>query len=174
VRAHGCRPTKSIRALVDAVGDRALVGAGTVLTPSDVDAVAAAGGTLIVSPDANEDVIRRTTALGLVSLPGVATPAEAFRALQHGADALKLFPAEAAPPPVLKAIRAVLPKGTRVLVVGGVGCSRASMEPYWGVGAAGFGLGGSLYQPGMSAEEVGTRAAAAVSAARELLGETGG
>jgi 2-dehydro-3-deoxyphosphogalactonate aldolase len=119
---------------------------------------------MIISPNTNVDVIRASAAAGLVSLPGVATPSEAFAALDAGATALKLFPAEAASPAVLKAMGAVLPKGTRMLPVGGV--SPDTMTPWLASGAAGFGLGSALYKPGLSAAEVGANARAFVTELR--------
>lgn len=151
-------PLDSIARLADAIGDRALVGAGTVLTPEAVDRVAAAGGRLIVMPHADVAVIRAAKAAGLLVVPGFATPTEAFAALDAGADALKLFPAEAAPPPVLKAMLAVLPAGTRVLPVGGI--RPETMAGYWQAGAAGFGLGSALYKPGDGAATVHRKALA--------------
>ena len=136
----------------------AMVGAGTVLDPADVDRVQAAGGQLIVMPHGDPAVIRRAKALGMACVPGVATPTEAFAALAAGADALKLFPAEALPPPVMKAWLAVLPRGTALLPVGGI--RPDNMAPYWAAGARGFGLGSALYKPGMDAAAVDTTAQA--------------
>ncbi|MCP3729922.1 2-dehydro-3-deoxy-6-phosphogalactonate aldolase [Sphingomonas sp. MG17] len=155
-------PLESIARLAQAAAGRAMVGAGTVLSEADVAAVAAAGGTLIISPNANPGVIAASAARGLVSLPGIATPTEAFAALDAGATALKLFPAEAASPTVLKAMRAVLPKVLRILPVGGI--APDNMQPWRDAGAAGFGLGSALYKPGFTAAEVGTRAAAFIKA----------
>ncbi|MEH3099921.1 2-dehydro-3-deoxy-6-phosphogalactonate aldolase [Sphingomonas adhaesiva] len=155
-------PLASIAALARALEGRAVVGAGTVLRVEDVAAVQAAGGTVIIAPNANPAVIAATAARGLVALPGVATPTEAFAALDAGAAALKLFPAEAASPAVLKAMRAVLPKAVRVLPVGGV--TPEGMAPWRAAGAAGFGLGSALYAAGMTADEVGARAARFVAA----------
>lgn len=155
-------PFTSIAQLSRLLGDRAVVGAGTVLRVADVDAVAQAGGTLVIAPNANPAVIAAATARGLVALPGIATPTEAFAALDAGAAALKLFPAEASSPTALKAMRAVLPAGTRVLPVGGI--VPDTMAQWWTVGAAGFGLGSALYTPGMSADQVGERAAAFAAA----------
>jgi 2-dehydro-3-deoxyphosphogalactonate aldolase len=151
-------PLVSIRRLADALGDRAVVGAGTVLRASDVDGVADAGGRLIVMPHTDTDVIRHAKARGLVAMPGFATPSEAFAGLNAGADALKLFPAEANPPAVLKAMKAVLPKSVPVLPVGGI--VPESMAAYVAAGAAGFGLGSALYKPGASAVEVAAKARA--------------
>lgn len=157
-------PLDSIARLKRRLSDRAMVGAGTVLRESDVAAVADAGGTLIISPNANPTVIAASAARGLISLPGIATPTEAFAAVDAGATALKLFPAEAASPAVLKAMRAVLPKDMRVLPVGGI--APDTMQPWRDAGAAGFGLGSALYKPGLTALEVGERAAAFVAAIR--------
>ena len=145
-------------------GEAAMAGAGTVLDPDMVDKIAAARGTLIVSPNFNEAVVRRARARGLVALPGVATPSEAFAALAAGADALKLFPAEMIPPAAVKAMRAVLPREARLIIVGGV--TPQSMRDYLAAGANGFGIGGSLYKPGDSAESVGRKAGEFVAACR--------
>lgn len=150
------RPLESIRLLAEAHGDHCLVGAGTVLAPAQVDEVAGAGGRLVVMPHADVAVIRAARAAGLRCTPGVATPTEAFAALQAGADALKLFPAEQLPPPVLKAWRSVLPPGTALLPVGGITPER--MADYRAAGAAGFGIGSALYAPGMDAATVARRA----------------
>lgn len=155
-------PLSSIEALASACGDRAMIGAGTVLTEEDVARVRDAGGAIIISPNMNPDVIRAAVADGLVSLPGIFTASEAFAALNEGATALKLFPAEAAHPGVVKALRAVLPPATRVLPVGGI--TPDAMAPWRAAGAAGFGLGSALYTPGLAAEEVGIRARAFVAA----------
>ena len=144
------------------MGERALVGAGTVLNVGQVREVERAGGRLVVSPNTNPDVIRATARAGMVSAPGYFTPSEAFAALDAGATALKLFPAEAASPAVVKAQRAVLPKDLPLLIVGGV--SATTMGPWLEAGANGFGLGSGVYSPGRSAEDSGTRAAAYVQA----------
>jgi len=157
-------PLDSVARLASRFAGRAVVGAGTVLRVEDVAAVEAAGGTMIISPNANLQVIAASAARGLVSLPGVATPSEAFAALDAGATALKLFPAEGSSPQILKAMRAVLPKEVRVLPVGGI--APDTMAPWIAAGAAGFGLGSALYKPGMSAEQVGTNARAFVAALR--------
>ena len=157
-------PLDSIARLARRLSGRAMVGAGTVLCEADVAAVADVGGTLIISPNTNPAVIAASAARGLISLPGIATPTEAFAALGAGATALKLFPAEAASPAVLKAMRAVLPKDMRVLPVSGI--APDNMQPWRDAGAAGFGLGSALYQPGLTANEVGERAAAFVAAIR--------
>lgn len=155
-------PLDSVARLVAALGDRAMIGAGTVLTVDQVAAMRDAGGRMVISPNTNIDVIRATAAAGLVSLPGIATPSEALAAIDAGATALKLFPAEAASPAVLKAMRAILPANLRVLPVGGI--VPEGMASWSEAGAAGFGLGSALYKPGMPAGEVGTRARAFVAA----------
>jgi 2-dehydro-3-deoxyphosphogalactonate aldolase len=157
-------PFESISRLARRLEGRAVVGAGTVLAAEDVDRVRDAGGTLVVSPHTDTAVIARTAALGLASVPGFATPSEAFAALRAGATALKLFPAEGASPAVLKAVRAVLPPGTRVLPVGGI--APDGMGPWLEAGAAGFGLGSAVYRPGDPAAEVREKAGAFVSAYR--------
>lgn len=155
-------PFASIEKLVRRFGDRAVVGAGTVLTVENVLRVEATGGTLIIAPNANTAVISAAAERGMVAMPGIATPTEAFAALAAGAAALKLFPAEAASPNVLKAMRAVLPKDLRMLPVGGI--TPKAMAVWRDAGAAGFGLGSALYAPGMTAAEVGERARAFVAA----------
>ena len=155
-------PLESIARLAKRMAGRAVIGAGTVLRGVDVAAVRAAGGTMIISPNANPAVIAASAAAGLVSLPGIATPTEAFAALEAGATALKLFPAEAANPTVLKAMRAVLPKTVRVLPVGGI--APDNIGPWLDAGAAGFGLGSALYKPGLTAAEVGANARAFIAA----------
>lgn len=155
-------PVESIRRMVAALGDRATVGAGTVLTAEEVRAVHGAGGQLIVSPNVDRAVIETTKALGMQSFPGVFTPTECFAALKAGADALKVFPAMLMGPDGVKAIRAVLPPETAVYMVGGVG--EADFKNYRAAGATGFGLGSSLYRPGATAIEVGRRASGAVAA----------
>jgi len=155
-------PLDSVARLVDALGDRAMIGAGTVLTVGQVAAMRDAGGRMVISPNTNVDVIRASAAAGLVSLPGIATPSEALAALDAGATALKLFPAEAASPAVLKAMRAILPSELRVLPVGGI--VPEGMAPWRQAGAAGFGLGSALYKPGLTAAEVGANARAFVAA----------
>lgn len=158
-------PLRSIERLAAHMGDRAIVGAGTVLTVAQVQKVADAGGRIIVSPSTDYDVITATTAAGLVSAPGYFTPSEAFLALKAGAHVLKLFPAEAATPNVVKAQRAVLPKDVPLLIVGGV--TPTTMDKWLEVGANGFGLGSALYRPGQSAEEVGAQARAFVEALKK-------
>lgn len=157
-------PLASIERLARRFGDQALVGAGTVLSVPDVRAVKEAGGRLIVSPNTDVDVIAASVDAGLVSAPGYFTPSEAFAALKAGAHALKLFPAEAATPAVVKAQRAVLPKHVPLLVVGGV--TATTMQPWLDAGANGFGLGSGLYKPGMTAAEVAANARAYIDALR--------
>jgi 2-dehydro-3-deoxyphosphogalactonate aldolase len=152
------RPLSSIENLSAHFGDRLLTGAGTVMDCASVLEVAAAGGRLIVMPHADPKVVETAKSQGLYALPGFATPTEAFRMLAAGADGLKLFPAEANPPPVLKAMRAVLPAETQVLPVGGI--TPEKLAAYWNAGANGFGLGSALYAPGMSVEKVSGNAAA--------------
>nr|WP_316629411.1 2-dehydro-3-deoxy-6-phosphogalactonate aldolase [uncultured Brevundimonas sp.] len=158
------QPLESIRRLRAALDGRALVGAGTVLTPEAARQVAEAGGQLVISPNTNAEVIRQTKALGLLSLPGFFTASEAFVALDAGADALKLFPAEVAGPKGLKAVRAILPAGTRVYAVGGV--DPDSMDGWRAAGASGFGIGSAVFKPGQTAEQIGRNAQAFVSAWR--------
>jgi 2-dehydro-3-deoxyphosphogalactonate aldolase len=165
-------PLRSIEALAARHGGRALVGAGTVTTPAEVDAVAAAGGRLIVMPHADAGLVASAKARGLCCVPGVATPTEAFAALAAGADALKLFPAEMLRPPVVKALRAVLPRDVRLLPVGGI--TPADLGAYVAAGANGFGLGSALYAPGMPPEQVGERAEAFVAAWRAATGAAAG
>ena len=151
-------PLESIRLIAGALGDRALVGAGTVLDPADVRRVAEAGGRLIISPNTYTPVIEATVAAGLVSMPGYFTPSEAFEAVRAGAHSLKLFPAEAASPTVVKGQLAVLPKHIPLLVVGGI--TPGNMRPYLEAGAKGFGLGSGLYKPGQTPEQVRMQAQA--------------
>ena len=155
-------PLMSIRAMVAAVGERAVIGAGTVLTTEAVDDVARAGGQLIVSPDCNAAVIGRTVARGLQSWPGIFTPTEAFAAIRAGATGLKLFPGSMAGPGGLKAMKAVLPPEVPVYAVGGAGAE--SFADWAAAGADGFGLGTALYVPGLPAGEIGARARAIVAA----------
>jgi len=145
-------PLKSIERLSKRLGDRAMVGAGTVLEAGQVAGVKAAGGQLIVSPNTNVEVIAATVAAGLASCPGYFTPSEAFAALAAGAHALKLFPAEAATPALVKAQRAVLPKDVPILVVGSV--KPELMAAWLEAGANGFGLGSGVFKPGNSAAQV--------------------
>lgn len=156
------RPLDSIERLARQWGGPLLVGAGTVLSAADADRVADAGGRLVLAPNFDAEVVRRTKARGLLSVPGVATPSEGFAALAAGADALKLFPAEMLGPPVLKAWRAVFPPGTPMLPVGGVGTH--NLAAFRAAGAAGAGIGSSLYAPGVALDELERRAAELVRA----------
>jgi 2-dehydro-3-deoxyphosphogalactonate aldolase len=160
---------ESIRLLAQSFDGRALIGGGTVLIPDHVDKLAGAGGAFIVSPNSSQEVIRRTKQCGLASLPGVATPTEAFEALQHGADALKLFPAELIPPPGIKALLAVLPPETRLIPVGGI--DHTNMKGYIRAGAAGFGYGGSLFKPHYSQRELARRADLLVATYRSITAQ---
>jgi 2-dehydro-3-deoxyphosphogalactonate aldolase len=156
------QPMESIARLAREFGDRLLIGAGTVMTPAQVAEIAAAGGKLVVTPHADPAVTRAAKQCGLLAVPGFFTPAEAFTMLSAGADGLKLFPAEAASPAVLRALRAVLPAGTAVLPVGGIDAS--NMAAWQAAGAAGFGIGSSIYKPGDSAETVAAKAHALIAA----------
>ncbi|MGF6210715.1 2-dehydro-3-deoxy-6-phosphogalactonate aldolase [Comamonas sp. 4034] len=158
-------PLRSIAAMRAAYPD-VLVGAGTVLTAQQVRDVHAAGGQLIISPNCNPAVIDESVKLGLISLPGVLTPTEAFTALAHGAHGLKIFPAELASPAVVKALLAVLPQGTGIYPVGGI--SPDNMAPWLQAGAAGFGIGSSLFKPGKTAAQVAADAQAFASNYRAL------
>lgn len=153
-------PLRSIRTLRDALPADCLIGAGTVLSEADVLAVRDAGGQLIVMPHSDRKVLRAAKAAGLQLAPGVMTPTEAFAALEEGADALKLFPAEALTPAVVRALLAVLPKGTPLVPVGGI--TPDNMGPFLEAGVAGFGLGSGLFKPGLSAADVRERADAYV------------
>jgi 2-dehydro-3-deoxyphosphogalactonate aldolase len=155
-------PLASISALARAFGDRMLVGAGTVMTAAQVAEIAAAGGRLIVTPHADAEVVRAAKRHGLLAVPGFFTPAEAFAMLAAGADALKLFPAEGGSPAMLRAMRAVLPAGTKVLPVGGIDAS--NMAPWRQAGAAGFGIGSAIYKPGDTPDVVSAKARALIAA----------
>jgi 2-dehydro-3-deoxyphosphogalactonate aldolase len=154
------QPLDSIARLARGFGARMLIGAGTVMTPAQVREIAAAGGRLIVTPHADARVTHAAKQYGLLAVPGFFTPAEAFAMLEAGADGIKLFPAEAANPAVLRSLRAVLPPGTAVLPVGGIDAS--NMAGWREAGAAGFGIGSAIYKPGDSAETVATKARALV------------
>jgi len=158
-------PFESIARLVARFHGRALIGAGTVMSENDAARLAETGARLVVMPHGDPAVIRAARARGMIVAPGVFTPTEAFAALAAGADALKLFPAEAIPPKIVKAMRAVLPKETLVLAVGGVGGD--NMADYARAGCDGYGIGSSLYAPGRGAEDVGRAARALVAAARQ-------
>lgn len=155
-------PLDSIRRLRQALGERAIVGAGTVLSAGAVREVASAGGQIIISPNTNPAVIAETKAAGLISFPAFFTPSEAFTAIDAGADALKLFPADTAGPATLRAMKAVLPPATPVFPVGGV--EPGNVAAWRTAGADGFGLGSGLYKPGRSVAEVRAVADAFVAA----------
>jgi 2-dehydro-3-deoxyphosphogalactonate aldolase len=157
-------PLESIRIITEKFGSRTLVGGGPVLDPSGVEGVARAGGHLIVSPNTNRAVIEATVAAGMVSSPGYFTPSEAFEAIGAGAHSIKLFPAEAASPAVLKAQRAVLPKDLPLTVVGGI--TPQSLAGWMEAGADGFGLGGGLYKAGQDARATLEKARAYVAAVK--------
>lgn len=161
------QPFESIAAMVAAVPG-AEIGAGTVLTVEEVAKVKAAGGTLVVSPNADVEVIRATVAAGMASWPGVMTPTECFAAIKAGATGLKLFPGSLIGPEGLKAIRAVLPKALPVYAVGGAG--PANFADWAKAGANGFGIGTALYVPGLSTAEIASRAEAIVAAYDEVFG----
>ena len=150
------RALESIRLLHERLAGKATIGAGTVLSIEQVEAVAQAGGTLVLSPNMNVDVIRRTRQLGLTSIPGVATPTEAFAALDAGATALKLFPADVLGIASLKAWRSVMPQDVRIYAVGGIEAGNAAA--FLAAGAVGVGVGGWLYKPGRSLDELRSRA----------------
>ena len=159
-------PLQSIEAMVNAFGDVAEVGAGTVLSVEDVQQVNDVGGSLIVSPNMEPNVIAATKQLGMRSFPGVQTVSECFTALRHGADGLKLFPAMLIRPDGLRAMSAVLPDNTRTYAVGGVGPDNFSQ---WAVaGITGFGIGSFLYKPGFTAEQVAEQASKCVQAAEAV------
>lgn len=153
-------PLNSIERLAKRFGAQVLVGAGTVIDPTDVPRIADAGGRIIVSPDTNVEVIRSAATAGLVSTPGYFTPSEAFAAIRAGATGLKLFPAEGATPAVLKAHLAVIPKEVPIMIVGGV--RPDSMRPWLDAGATGFGLGGGLYKASQSVADTREKARAYV------------
>ena len=154
-------------AVLEAMRGRMVWGAGTVLRPGDVDRVGIAGGQIVVSPNTDAAVIRRSVERGLTPMPGFATASEAFLALESGARCLKLFPAATYGPGHLKALKAVLPSEAVVIPVGGVG--PAQMADWWAAGARGFGLGSEVYKAGMAPEEVGRRAADAVAALSAVI-----
>ena len=158
------RPFDSIEIIAKSFGGRALVGAGTVLNTDDVQRVKSVGGRLIVAPNMNEEVIRAAVDAGMVSTPGVFTPTEAFAAIAAGAHALKLFPAEAASPAVVKAQKAVLPKNMPIIAVGGVRID--NVEAWLEAGTDGFGLGSGLYKPGQDPKLTLEQARAFVAAVK--------
>lgn len=154
-------PFASISSLVSALPETALVGAGTVLTATDVDGLAKAGGRLLVSPNIDAAVMGRAAYHGMVTMPGVFSPTEAFQAIRLGASALKFFPANVLGAAGIAAMRAVLPRDVNVGAVGGV--SEKDFPAYLAAGVSVFGLGSSLFKPGMQPDEVGERARAAVA-----------
>lgn len=161
-------PYKSIGAMVGQFGDRAVFGAGTVTSALQVEEVHRAGGRLIISPHCDVEVIQATKKLGLISIPGVVTPTEAMTALKAGADALKLFPTEIVSPSAVKAMRAIVPAGTLLLPVGGI--EATNWQPYFNASANGFGLGSSLYKPGISSKELQKRADAFAASWQDFTG----
>lgn len=160
-------PFDSIKAMVDAHGDRALIGAGTVLSTDDVGRVAQAGGQLIVSPNCDQRVIVATKSAGMQSWPGVMTPTDCFEALKAGANGLKIFPASILGPDGVKAIRAILPTGTQVYAVGGAGPE--NFKQWIDASADGFGIGSAIYKPGDSVATVSDKARAIVAAYDEVV-----
>jgi 2-dehydro-3-deoxyphosphogalactonate aldolase len=158
-------PFDSIKRLANALQGRAIVGAGTVYRRTEVDRVADAGGALIVSPNSNVEVIAHAASLGLVSAPGMFTPTEAIAALDAGATILKIFPGELMSPTGVKALAAVLPRGTRMALVGGV--NEKTFAEYNSTPLAGYGIGSSLFSPGVTAIEIGERARRFIKAYRE-------
>ncbi|WP_332718331.1 2-dehydro-3-deoxy-6-phosphogalactonate aldolase [Pelagibacterium mangrovi] len=161
------RPLESIGAMAQAFGREALIGAGTVLTPDEVDAVAEAGGKLVVSPNCDAAVIEATKVAGLASFPGVFTATECFAALKTGADGLKIFPASVMGPGGIAALKAVLPANIPVYAVGGAGPD--NFADWRQAGVDGFGIGTALYTPGLTAREVGERARRIVAAYDEVM-----
>ena len=159
-------PLHSINLIAEKFSAQMLVGAGTVLNTEQVKNVAAAGGRLIVSPNTNEGVIQSATALGMICIPGAATPSEVFTALEAGANGVKVFPAEMLSPTIIKSWRSVLPKSSIILPVGGI--STDNMRDYWQAGANGFGIGGSLFQSGKSIEAISASAQEFVLAVKQL------
>jgi len=155
-------PFDSIARLARRFGPDVLIGAGTVMRPADVDRVAEAGGRLIVTPHADPALVRAAKGHGMAAMPGFFTPAEAFALLDAGANALKLFPAEGGSPAMLRSLRAVLPRGTMVLPVGGM--DAGSMAAWRDAGAAGFGIGSAIYRPGDTAATVAGKAAMLLAA----------
>jgi 2-dehydro-3-deoxyphosphogalactonate aldolase len=145
-------PFNSIKQLADRFGDQAIIGAGTVLTTDQVDQLAEAGGEIVVSPNTDPQVIRRSKAKNMLSYSGVFTPSECFAALKAGADGLKLFPAELIGPSGLKAMRAVLPADVPTYAIGGV--SADNMRAWLDAGITGFGIGSSLFKPGRTPDEI--------------------
>lgn len=159
-------PFTSIEAIARKFGQDVMVGAGTVLAEDDVDRVVDVGGQIIVAPNMNADVGRRSRQAGAYWCPGVATPTEAFEALSQGASALKFFPAELIPPPAIAAMRAVLPKDATIAAVGGI--TPETMGGYHAVGTQAFGLGSALFKPDYTLADIRSRASAFVEAYRAL------
>ncbi|MFC7400225.1 2-dehydro-3-deoxy-6-phosphogalactonate aldolase [Chelatococcus sp. GCM10030263] len=159
-------PFESIRIIRDLLPTDVLVGAGTVTRIDDVRQLADIGADLVVMPHGDVEIIRAAVAAGMICTPGIATPTEAFAALAAGAAALKIFPAELIGPPIIKAMRAILPKDVRLVPVGGI--TPTTMEPFLAAGAAGFGLGSALYKPGSAAQDVRAKAVEFVKAWRAL------
>ncbi|AUC55803.1 2-dehydro-3-deoxy-6-phosphogalactonate aldolase [Sagittula sp. P11] len=155
-------PFDSIARMVRCAGDRALIGAGTVLDPADVLRLKDIGAGMVVSPDCNPRVIVATKQAGMASYPGVFTATEAFTALRNGADGLKFFPASKLGPDGLSALKAVLPAGTETFAVGGVGPD--DFADWHAAGVSGFGIGSQLFKPGRTAEDIGKRGAEIVAA----------
>ena len=155
-------PLESIRRLSAEFGVTALVGAGTVTRVAEIEAVHAAGARLVVMPHSDATLVARAKSLGMIAIPGFFSPSEAFAMIAAGADGLKLFPAEAASPIVLRSLRAVLPPHVPVLPVGGI--DAAGIAAWRAAGAAGFGIGSALYNAGMTGPEVALRAHALVAA----------
>ena len=161
-------PLESIRIMSEKWDSKAIFGAGTVLNPESVEQVKKAGGRIIVSPNFNPEVVAVTKKNGLFSVPGVATPTEAFSAIDAGADALKIFPGEMVQPKTIKAMKAVLPKKIPILVVGGI--TEKNMAKYWKVGVSGFGIGSSLYRPGRKIDDILERAKGLVGSVIKIRG----
>lgn len=160
-------PLESISKMKAHFMDRAIIGAGTVLTGEAAKQVHDNGGELIVAPNLNADVAAMSKKCGMIYCPGILTPTEAFNALALGADALKIFPADAHPPSYIKSIRAVLPRDTTIIPTGGV--EPDTIATYYQMGANGFGAGSSLYKPGKSLNEIAEMAAKLVSATKEVI-----
>tara|TARA_B100001057_G_scaffold465102_1_gene520913 strand:- start:1539 stop:2180 length:642 start_codon:yes stop_codon:yes gene_type:complete len=145
-------PIRSIELLTHYFENHAIIGAGTVLDETSIRSTAEAGAKLVVMPNGNSTVVKAAKDRGLIAIPGIATPTEAFSMIEAGADALKLFPAEGIPPSVLKAMKAVLPSTVPILPVGGI--TPEKMNDYLKAGAIGFGLGSALYKPGMTLRDI--------------------
>ncbi|MDD4615748.1 MAG: 2-dehydro-3-deoxy-6-phosphogalactonate aldolase [Alphaproteobacteria bacterium] len=153
---------ESLSALAQGLGNKAIVGAGTVLSAQDVGRVSARGGKFILSPNMDAEVVSVTNRLGLASIPGIATPTEAFAAIKIGVSALKLFPGQIFSIPVIKAFQTVLPPDVPLVLSGGIG--PANIKTFADAGVAGFGIASALFEPGVSPSEVGKRAAKLISA----------